>query len=239
MHDMQLRSAWHPDALAHAQTLTARARHPLAPLIRGLYRFPRLRVLCRRLCFRLEGGGLHSATWRKILEDWHGVTVGRYSYGSILEPGNLPPGTSLGAYCSVGTQLIVRRRDHPLDRPILHPFFYNAKLGFISRDTIPAERDNPLSIGNDVWIGDRVVILGGCRKIGNGAVVAAGAVVTRDVDPYSIVAGVPARFLRHRFSEECRTEIEASRWWERDIATLIKDPPLAGILGDVPMQPRD
>lgn len=131
----------------------------------------------------------------------------------------------------------VRRRDHPVGRPFLHPFFYNSALGLLDRDTIPAEADNPLTIGHDVWIGDRVTILGGCRVIGNGAVLAAGAVVTRDVAPYTIVAGVPARPLRTRFDEARIAEIEATRWWERDIASLIADPPVGEILGSPP-QPR-
>lgn len=174
---------------------------------------------------------MQSLTWRDILRRHHGVEVGRYSYGDILRPGCLPPGTRVGAYCSVGAGLIVRRRDHPVDRPILHPFFYNKALGLLEKDTIPAVEANPLSVGHDVWIGDRVTILGGCRSIGNGAVVAAGAVVTRDVAPYTVVAGVPARSLRPRFDAGRIAEIEASRWWEHDIAALIETPPFDGIFG--------
>lgn len=172
-----------------------------------------------------------SATWRHILRDRHGVAIGRYSYGAILDPGVLPSGTVVGNYCSVGSGLIVRRRDHPLARPFLHPFFYNSALGLLDHDTIPAEAENPLAIGHDVWIGDRVTILGGCRVIGNGAVLAAGAVVTRDVAPYTVVAGTPARPLRLRFEPERIAEIETSRWWERDIASIIANPPVGGIFG--------
>lgn len=121
--------------------------------------------------------------------------------------------------------------DHPLGRPVLHPFFYNHRLGLLLHDTIPDNRDNPLTIGADVWIGDRVTILAGCRSIGNGAVIAAGAVVTRDVAPYTVVAGVPARPLRQRFDAARIAEIEASRWWERDPASLIQRPPFTGIVG--------
>ncbi len=223
---------WHPDALARARAAEGRSESRLAPLVRWLYGFRRLRGLGRRLCHRLEGGPMHSATWRRILEERHGVIVGRYSYGAILDPGVLPPGSRVGAYCSVGAGLVVRRRDHPLDRPVLHPFFYNSGLGLLQRDTIPAERDNPLTIGHDVWIGDRVIILGGCRSIGNGAAIAAGAVVTRDVPPYALVAGVPARPLRMRFDEARIAEIEASRWWERSIADLVAAPPFPDLLGD-------
>ena len=212
---------WRPDALQIARRAAARARSPLAPLLTTLYRFRHFRALSQSLCTRLEGGLMQSRTWRDILHRHHGVEVGRYSYGDVLRPGCLPPGTRVGAYCSVGTGLIVRRRDHPVDRPILHPFFYNSALGLLERDTIPAVQANPLSVGHDVWIGDRVTIVGGCRSIGNGAVIAAGAIVTRDVDPYTVVAGIPARALRTRFDETRIAEIEASRWWERDLAALI------------------
>lgn len=168
---------------------------------------------------------MYSQSWRQILRAYHRVEIGRYSYGDILRPGVMPEGSRIGAYCSVGTQLIVRRRDHPLDRAVLHPFFYNAALGLVAKDTIGANADNPLLIGNDVWIADRVTILSGCRIIGNGAVLAAGAVVTHDVPAYAVMAGVPARILKMRFGPEDIAALEARQWWEKDIATLIADPP--------------
>lgn len=204
---------------------------PYLPLLLRLYRIERLRVPIRALCRRVEGGRLHSATLRAILRRVNGIEVGRYSYGPILEPMVLPHGSRVGTYCSVGRDLIISRRDHPTERPALHPFFYDARLGVVAHDTIPAERDNPLVVGNDVWIGDRVTVLAGCRTIGNGAVIAAGAVVTKDVAPYTIVAGVPARVLRQRFDDAQIARIEATRWWERDIADLATNPPLPDFFG--------
>lgn len=219
---------WAAGAAQVARRRVARARSPFGPLIERLYspRSRSRRRFARGLCHRLEGGLMMSETWRRILSAHHGVEVGRYSYGPVLAPGLLPPGTSVGAYCSVGTNLIVRRRDHPMERPFLHPFFYNSGLGLVRQDTIPDDRDNPLTIGHDVWIGDRVTILSGCRMIGNGAVLAAGAVVTKDVPPYTVVAGVPAKPVRARFDAATIARIEASRWWERDIAELAANPPL-------------
>jgi len=174
---------------------------------------------------------MYSATLRQLLKEVHGVEVGRYSYGPVLRPGVLPSGTRVGRYCSVAQGLVVRRRDHPVERPIMHPFFYYAPLGLLERDSIPAESDNPLEIGHDVWIGDRVTVLAGCRRIGNGAVLAAGAVVAADVPPYTIVGGVPAKALKSRFGEAEIARLEASRWWERPIAELAGDPRLVGPKG--------
>lgn len=173
-----------------------------------------------RLIRRWDGGEMRSVQLRRLMRMHHGVTIGDYSYGAILRRGVLPRGTMVGRWCSVGQELIVRRRDHPIERLTQHPFFYNAKLGLVPRDTIALDGDNPLTIGNDVWIGDRVTILSGCRHIGDGAVLAAGAVVTRDVPPFAIMGGVPARMLRARFPEPIARLVAQSRWWEFDVETV-------------------
>jgi len=74
-------------------------------------------------------------------------------------------------------------------------------------------------IGNDVWIGARAVLKTGV-KIGDGAIVAAGAIVVNDVEPYSIVGGVPAKHIRYRFSQEQIGTLLESRWWEKDLEWL-------------------
>ena len=71
-----------------------------------------------------------------------------------------------------------------------------------------------VSIGNDVWIGHNVIIVGNVT-IGNGAVLAAGSVVTKDVPPYTIVGGVPAKEIKKRFSDSVIQEIEALKWWDK------------------------
>jgi virginiamycin A acetyltransferase len=212
---------WRNDAISRAGNAERRSRHSLSWLLIYAYRFRRLRGLVYALCLKLEGGAIWSKSLRAILSRYHDVEIGPYSYGDIMRPGALPEGSTVGAYCSVGAQLIVRRRDHPVDESVLHPFFYNAALGLLEEDAIHPNVANPLKLANDVWIGDRVTILSGCNSIGNGAVVAAGAVVTRNVPAYAVVGGVPARVLKMRLDEQQRAELENSRWWEADIATLI------------------
>ena len=221
---------WHRDVLERASSQLARGQSQWGGVLKTLYKRRRLRGLVQRACIRLEGSLMLSATWREILQGQHGVDVGAYSYGDILTAGVLPRGTQVGRYCSVGTKLIVRRRDHPIERPIMHPYFYNSALGLLKKDTIQLDAENPLTIGHDVWIGDRVTILSGCRRIGTGAVLAAGAVVTKDVPDYAIVGGVPAKLLKMRFDRERIVEIDATQWWLQEVTTLIESPPLDGLL---------
>jgi acetyltransferase-like isoleucine patch superfamily enzyme len=102
----------------------------------------------------------------------------------------------------------------------MHPFFFNSKLGYVSSDNIP---EGHLSIEHDSWIGERVIITSKCSRIGIGAVVGAGAVVTKDVPDFAIVAGNPAKLVRYRFpSNEIELRL-ASRWWEKQPSALAKD----------------
>jgi virginiamycin A acetyltransferase len=195
-------------------------------LVERLYPSRNFHWLARILLRRWDGDEMDSTALRRLLEKHHGVRVGPYSYGPPLQRGRAPRGTVIGAWCSIGRDLIVRRRNHPIERVSQHPYFYNAGLGVVAQDTIPRDQDNPLIIGHDVWIGDRVTILSGCASVGNGAVLAAGAVVTRDVPAYAIVAGTPARRLRDRFPPEIQRHLEASRWWEFDLTALASLKPM-------------
>jgi acetyltransferase-like isoleucine patch superfamily enzyme len=212
-----IRQARQTERLTRGQDLVGTLR---AALLERLYPGRRSHGWFLRLIRRWDGGEMRSSHLRRMLRRHDGVTVGDYSYGPVLRRGLLPRGTSVGRWCSVGQGLIVRRRDHPIERITQHPFFYNAKLGLVARDTIALDSDNPLAIGNDVWIGDRVTIVSGCRSIGDGAVIAAGAVVTRDVPPFAIVGGVPAKLLRSRFPPQVAELVAQSRWWEFDVETV-------------------
>ena len=170
----------------------------------------RLRSQAVRMAARLEGGELFSITAREILEKLHGVSIGAYSYGECFRPGVFPWGTTIGRYVSMAAHVRFFHRDHPIDRISMHPFFYSARLGFVPEDNIPS---STLEVGHDSWIGYRSMITSRCRRIGIGAVVAGGAVVTKDVPDFAIVGGNPAKLIRYRFSEKTREEILASAWW--------------------------
>lgn len=181
---------------------------------------PQLRGRLLRLVCRLEGGPMWSCSYRHLLKRYYGLEVGMHSYGDPIWPGGLPEGTRIGNYCSLAAGIAVFRRNHPINRMSQHPFFYNAATGMLNGDTIQAVRDNPLVIEDDVWIGANVIITPGCRIIGLGAVVAAGSVVTKDVPPFAVVGGNPARRIRDRFPEDIQQVLRESRWWEHSIEDL-------------------
>ena len=140
------------------------------------------------------------------------VRVGRCSY--IAREAYLNDVTA-GSFCSIGPRTLIGFGEHPHDFVSTSPAFYSTRaqcgITFASEDSFVERR--PIRLGHDVWIGAQVFIRDGV-SIGNGAIVAAGAVVTADVPPYAIVAGVPARFLRSRFSDETTAELQALGWWD-------------------------
>jgi hypothetical protein len=107
-----------------------------------------------------------------------------------------------------------------MDRISQHPFFFNAAIGLLDRDTIGAIEDNPLTIGHDVWISQSVIIAPGCRSVGDSAVLASGAVVVKDVPSFAIVGGIPAKIIGWRLPEELRTEWLRSEWWQKPICDI-------------------
>jgi acetyltransferase-like isoleucine patch superfamily enzyme len=114
----------------------------------------------------------------------------------------------------------VHRRNHPIQRVSTHPLFYSNIYSALKNDYLDIPRDNPLSIGHDVWIGRNAIILPSCEKIGNGAIVGAGTVVTKDVEPYTIIVGNPGKVLRRRYPKNIEEKIIHSRWWLQPLSSL-------------------
>lgn len=162
-----------------------------------------------RILSSIEGGQMRSGTLRHLMRVVHGIDIGAYSYG-CFDPVRFPPGTRIGRYVSIGPGVTAFRRNHPHDRLSMHPYFYRPSLGAASTADVETA---PLSVGSGSWVGANVIILPGCRRIGRGAVVAAGAVLTHDVPDYAITGGNPARLIKYRFSEENIAAAESTRWW--------------------------
>ena len=139
------------------------------------------------------------------------IRMGRYSYMGFY---NSVCDTNIGSFCSIASYCAIGGGKHPLNSVSTSPVFY---LGHNSIgknfSNIPEEENKGVEIGNDVWIGEAVFINDGV-KIGTGAVIGSHSVVTRDVNPYSVVAGVPAREIRKRFDDETIEKLLESKWWE-------------------------
>ena len=134
------------------------------------------------------------------------VSIGKYSY---VNPHSTLENCTVGNYCSISAGVNICPGEHDLYAISTHPLF--------ARDEIPKRA--PVVIGHDVLISLNAVILKGVR-IGNGAVIGAGAVVTKDIEPYEIVGGVPAKHIGWRFDPETRERIEQSKWWEKEPAEI-------------------
>jgi virginiamycin A acetyltransferase len=183
-------------------------------LLVKLYAVRRLRGPVLRAARRLEGGELRSTTLREIFAGYWGVEVGLYTHGGCFEPWMVDPKTKIGRYCSIAGGVRIINHNHPLSFKGTSGLFFNPALGLCDRWLVD---HNPLEIGNDVWIGANAVIMPEVSSIGDGAVIGAGAVVHRDVPPYAVVLGNPARVVKYRFSEDVIARLLEEKWWEKDL----------------------
>ena len=131
--------------------------------------------------------------------DISAVSVGRYTYGGIrVYNFNNKNKLKIGSFCSIADDVMfILDADHPVNLLSTYPF----KVKCLKTDQFEAVSKGDIIVDDDVWIGYGATILSGVH-IGQGAVIAAGAVVTADVEPYSIVGGVPAKVIKYRFEQD-------------------------------------
>ncbi|MFB3787163.1 MAG: SDR family oxidoreductase [bacterium] len=178
-----------------------------------LYRFTGLRPWVQSAITRREGGEAFSITLRNLYADWHDIHAEAYSTG-CFDGSRFERRTRIGRYTTVSGTVRVLPLRQPLDRL--------TTSGLLSKP--PAKDRDPsqwLLIGNDVWIGPNVVILPEVGKIGNGAVIEAGAVVAQDVPPFAIICRESPAMLRFRFPQEIIQEIHKAPWWDKEYRDLI------------------
>lgn len=153
-----------------------------------------------------------------------------YFYGCIGFGSYLGSNCSLygkiGKFCSIASGVKVVNGFHPTREGIsTHPAFYSKNnsvgLSYVDADCFEEyryadpEKRYAVVVGNDVWIGTDAILMAGIT-VGDGAVIAAGAVVTKDVAPYSIVGGVPAKEIKKRFDDEKIETLLSLKWWDKD-----------------------
>jgi len=157
----------------------------------------------------------------------HTHFVGLLGYGSYIGPsGNVS--AEVGRFTSIGPRCSYINATHPFKVPFVttSPLFFSLDMNktpdgetFAKRQAFEEfrywdkEREIVNKIGNDCWIGSDVTLIGGV-EISDGAVVLAHAVVTKDVPPYAIVGGIPAKIIGYRYDEETINELLRTKWWE-------------------------
>lgn len=153
----------------------------------------------------------------------YSCSVGSFSY---IGPRSIVLNAKIGKFCSIGSDVRICLGKHPIDLVSTTPIFYSsdifqaAHFSLVQKDKFEGYEN--IIIGNDVWIGSNAIILDGV-KIGDGAIVAAGAVVTKDIPPYAIVGGIPAKILRYRFDEETIKFLSDFKWWNKSLDWIKKN----------------
>ena len=168
-----------------------------------------------------EGGDKTSITIREYCRRRYNVDVDLYTYGGCFDPHFNVGATNIkiGRYCSFAQDIRYFGANHPIDHAVMSAYFYNSKWSGLPVKDVPR---SSLTVGHDVWVGYGTIITSKCTSIGNGAVIAAGSIVTRDVPPYSIVMGSPARVVKYRFDEMTIDLLEESRWFDFTPEELMK-----------------
>lgn len=140
--------------------------------------------------------------------------LGDYSY---IERHSEAIYTAIGKFCAIAANVRLNALAHPMERVSQHRMTYRPNEYFLGKSLDAKFREerkaSQVELGHDVWIGQGAIVLPGI-SIGSGAVVGAGSVVTKDVEAYAIVAGVPARQLRWRFAPPLAARIAALAWWD-------------------------
>jgi virginiamycin A acetyltransferase len=126
----------------------------------------------------------------------------------------------IGSFCSIASSVVIQEFYHNYNRTTT----YNIQSNVLKKEQSEGEKISKgnIIIEDDVWIGSNSIILSGVR-IGRGAIIGAGSVVTKDVERYSVVAGNPSKVLRKRFSEETINILEKSEWWLWDAEKIRED----------------
>lgn len=175
-----------------------------------------------------------------VIEPFSMILVGGYFYsiGSFTSVNSLlPVNTIIGRYSSIASNVKRMQGNHPISRFTTSMLTYDTKVSafadFLSTNhktfemkPNPEPNGTPVVIGNDVWVGQDVTFVSKGVSVGDGSIIAAGSIVTKDVPPYAIVGGSPAKVIRYRFPDEIISDLMELKWWKYSFADFI------GVKGD-------
>lgn len=170
---------------------------------------------------------IHNCTFGKynVIGDYVNLSNVSINDLSYVVAGTTIKNTNIGKFCSIGPNCTIGLGKHPSSQFVsTHPAFFSplkqAKICFVNESHF--QEFEHIKIANDVWIGANVTVVDGVN-ISNGAIVAAGAVVTKDVPSYAIVGGVPAKIIGYRFQQEEIEYLEKFKWWDKDLDWIQKN----------------
>lgn len=184
------------------------------------------------LCFQgvsvYPGARIRHVTFEENIKVYNNTllynsNIGRHTY---IQRNCTILNTSIGRYCSIAESVKMGLGKHPVSEYIsTHPFCYGKNsIHWLSKSCPPPdshtfEETKRIMIGHDVCLGANTVILDGVT-VGNGAIIGAGPVVTKNIPPYAVAAGVPCKVLYYRFNDDTRNKLEKMKWWEKDYEEL-------------------
>ena len=155
-------------------------------------------------------------TWIGHRSNLINVTIGKYSYVGV---NNSICNCNIGSFCSIGSYCAIGGGVHPLDKLSTSPVFYDKGNCFRTCNFIANPENNlkvpTVTLGNDVWVGENCFIKAGIT-IGDGVIIGAHSVVTKDIPSYAIIAGAPAKIIRYRYNEDKIKELLEMQWWNWD-----------------------
>jgi acetyltransferase-like isoleucine patch superfamily enzyme len=189
---------------------------------------------CNRKKFDVKFGKLATANncvfeGKNLINNAASISDSYIGFGTFISGKTILKKARIGKFCSIGQNVQNGFGIHPTTWVSTHPAFYSlqkqAGFTFVENQLFEEHKyiddlkKYYIQIGNDVWIGNNVQILDGIT-IGDGAIIALGSIVTKDVEPYSIVGGIPACLIRKKFSNEDIKWLLEFKWWDRDLNWL-------------------